>query len=183
MSDHSQPTLIDVPPQQTRKRRRVKFEFWMDANKPDQSYLGDRLWRLKEQRKFAPTLRKAVRLFFSLMDGDISVLKELFPDIVARIEHEAQADSYEVAQVKHMIQQLSDKIDAAPQPPMPLPTPDIGPQPLSIGSGPKPLAVSTLATPSFDDNDDDLSSLLTVKKSTGNGKQASQNFINSVMNL
>jgi len=170
MSDPTQPTLIHALSQQTRKRRRVKFEFWMDATKPDQSILGDRLWKLKGKRQFAPTLRKAVQLFFSLMDGDISVLKELFPDVVTQLETDAyrrgtaESDSYEVAQLKHMIQKLDEKLDAVP------------------AGNPKPLTVPALATPDFDD-DDDFSNLLTVKKSTGNGKQASQNFLNSVMNL
>lgn len=103
---------------QTRGRRRVKFEFWLDANKDDQARLGDRLWRLKSKRKFAPTLRKAVRLFFDLLDGQTNVLRQLFPALVRQIESDAyqrgreSVDSYEVQQLRQLMQRLETKIEA-----------------------------------------------------------------------
>lgn len=68
------------------KRRRVQFRFWLDANDPDQSALGERLDDLKTARQFAPTLRSALRLYFALLDGNLAVLCEMFPEAAAQLQ-------------------------------------------------------------------------------------------------
>lgn len=75
---------------QTRKdnRFRCQFRFWLDANKPDELTMGKELAALKQRRQYLPTLRDAIRLFLSLLKGETTVLRELFPLIVDQIEYE-----------------------------------------------------------------------------------------------
>jgi hypothetical protein len=64
-------------------RRRFMYRFWLDVNKPDQRALAEALEAVKARRKFAPTVRDALRLFLDLQDGNTGELCRLFPDLVA----------------------------------------------------------------------------------------------------
>src|SRR5690349_9401082 len=72
-----------IMPASTRApRRRFMFRFWLDDNKPLESELGKELDTLKNKRKFLPTVRDALRLYFSLLKGETALLKDMFPMIV-----------------------------------------------------------------------------------------------------
>lgn len=89
----------DVTPKQD-KRYRVQFRFWLDANKTHESKIGQALDDMKSKRKYQPFIRDAIRLMLSLMTGQIAILLELFPGIVAQIEN--RANSAEVLRVAGM---------------------------------------------------------------------------------
>jgi len=61
------------------KRHRFQFKFWLDVNQDDQLLLAEDLDNLKKDRQFAPTVRKALYIFFDLMRGDPRRLLDEFP--------------------------------------------------------------------------------------------------------
>jgi hypothetical protein len=62
-------------------RRRIMF--WLDEGRTEEFELIKFIKRLKRNRKFHPTVRDGLRLMQSLEKGDTTVLKELFPGILA----------------------------------------------------------------------------------------------------
>ena len=156
-------------------RQRFQFKFWLDVNKPNERELAQHLEDLKRERKFAPTLRDALRLFLDLKEGRTDVLRELFPgiglapsmDFEAMIQRAADATAEKVAIATKplTIQQGLPNVEA----------PALASGNLKQLSG----ASKTLPGPS----DDDLMDLLEVKQATDTGGQAAQNFINSMMAL
>jgi len=74
-------------------RMRFQFRFHLDVTKALEHELAEQLDALKQRRLFKPWIRDALRLFFSLKDGDISVLQELFPGIVAQIQEQRRGDN------------------------------------------------------------------------------------------
>jgi len=67
------------------KRFRLRFHFWLDLNKPDEADLADTIEQLKGKRSFAAAIRDGLRLVVSLAQGDTTVLKRLFPQVVEDI--------------------------------------------------------------------------------------------------
>lgn len=100
-------------------RNRIQFRFWLDAFKKDELQLIKDLHHFKSQRKFARLIRDALRLFFSLLLGDVSVLNELFPGILATLEQnvrfELEADNIRLKAkyegLLHTLQQQETEID------------------------------------------------------------------------
>jgi len=70
---------VGVTPRKTDKRWRGQFRFWLDAHKPGEYSLGKYINSLKDERKFASTIRDAIRLIRDLRAGRVDVLLELFP--------------------------------------------------------------------------------------------------------
>lgn len=69
----------------SKSRNRYQVKVMLDANKDDELLLLEHIDDLKKKRRWLPTFRNALRLFFSLREGRIDVLKELFPGIVELI--------------------------------------------------------------------------------------------------
>jgi hypothetical protein len=186
-------TTTDIKLDASGRARRM-FRFWLDAAKPEEAALGVKLEELGKKRKFATLIRDAIRLMLALMAGDLSVLVELFPNVVEQIKAEARAEAIQseaTAQFMAFITQAAEaaasKTAAAIESKresvmveaerLPAPVSSGGLQPLG---GLKPIAAAPLAPPSFDD-DDDFS--LTVSKADNAGSNAAQNLINSLMAL
>ncbi|HKI53500.1 MAG TPA: hypothetical protein VJ987_05200 [Anaerolineales bacterium] len=55
------------------------YKFWLQLDKPEEKELSQKLEAIRKQRKFAPTMRTALHLFFSLMEGRTDVILDLFP--------------------------------------------------------------------------------------------------------
>lgn len=75
-----------VMPKDTRVR--AQFKFWLDVMKDDELELGMELVLLKSRRKFASTVRDAMRLIVDLRAGRVDVLLELFPWVKDEIAKE-----------------------------------------------------------------------------------------------
>lgn len=101
-----------------KKRHRMQFRFWLDANKQSERQMIQDLEHFKSKRQFADTIRKALSLFFSLMLGDLSILRELFPATVEALRVDACATLLaENAKLKQQIIGLQNtiaKLDAMP---------------------------------------------------------------------
>lgn len=65
------------------KDKRKNMRMRWDLSKQIDKLIYERLEYLKTIKEFTETLRNALRLYFSLQDGDRSVLDELFPGVVA----------------------------------------------------------------------------------------------------
>ena len=63
------------------KPYRVQMQFWLDRNREDHADIGDYLFRLKQQSKYASTIRDAVRLIMTLREGRADFLMQLFPNV------------------------------------------------------------------------------------------------------
>lgn len=61
------------------KRFRLRFTFWLDVNKEEESEIADTIEELKQERSFAQTIREGIKLITSLREGSLDVLFELFP--------------------------------------------------------------------------------------------------------
>lgn len=86
------------------KRTRIQFRFWCDIQKPDESRLAEELDYQKSQRTFAQVIRDALFLFFDLKRGSATLLRQLFPDVVAQIEADAR-ESAAVREFKSLMEQ------------------------------------------------------------------------------
>lgn len=168
--------------QKADNRRRVRLPVWLDLNKQDEAFIADEVADLKNNRRFASTVRDAMRLILDLRAGRLDVLLMLFPWIQEALTPAATPPDTEnlerqIAELKQlMIEQGGNRID--PDAPMvAAPPPKLsGLQPL--GSM-KPIAGSNRSLPlPLDDDDDDM---LVLKKDTRT--DASQNFLNSMIGL
>lgn len=70
---------------QGRKSFRLKFTFWLDDMRPDESDLITYIEELKAQRKFVTTIKQGLRLMRDLREGGVDVLFELFPHLKSRL--------------------------------------------------------------------------------------------------
>lgn len=103
-----------VKRQKADTRNRYQYRFWLDANKDVELLMMENLDTMKRTRRFAKTLRDALRLFFSLLMGDLSVLEELFPAAVAAIYERGRADALQEVGISASTQfeAIMAKIDA-----------------------------------------------------------------------
>lgn len=149
-------------------RRRFQFKFWLDVAKDELYTLALELEELKQKRQFAPTIRNALTLFFSLRRGEIDLLETLFPDVVERIRSD---ESEEVKQFKAIVREQRRQGQLLEQ--LTNGTADSG----SASSGPQKLNIPTFQTPAFDDDLPDIE----LKKDTSTA--SGQNFLNSMLAL
>ena len=149
---------------------RVMQKFWLDLEKPDEEEINQLIDNYKRQRQFSRIIRDGIRLMWSLGQGDLDVLFELFPWVMDVFYQRALADyqpqdaalQQQLARLeKLLIEQGSVPIDQVP-------------------TGPKPLMMSPVPE-TVDDEDD--SALLTLKKTASASKQASANFLASAFSL
>jgi hypothetical protein len=63
-------------------------KFWLDVTKDSELALVEQLEQKKKKRQYTATLRNALKLFFSLSNGDTSVLFELFPNLKKQLQPE-----------------------------------------------------------------------------------------------
>lgn len=155
------------------KRYRIQHRFWLDGTKPQEDAFSVRLDKLKENREFAPFMRDAIRLLFSLQDGDLSVFAEMFPDAVEVLHQEGAVKERErvqsqqdarLSELKGMItamNALKESISVASRPELAASNTHNSGNARPLG-GAKPLGgLRKLTAPVYDEDDDDL---VTVKK-------------------
>lgn len=58
---------------------RLRFNFWLDMNKPEEELIADKIEVLKNERSFTSVIRDGIRLICDLREGKLDVLFELFP--------------------------------------------------------------------------------------------------------
>jgi len=169
------------------KRRRYQFRFWLDITKPDELAIGQELETLKKRRQFARTIRDALRLFVSLSRGDVSVLRELFPAVVAELEtSKTQPATGDLIQAITTQTLILERLAAgnsngdghtAERPALPapeLPSPFVAAS-VDPDESRRNFAAS-LGNLFSEDNDD----LIEIQPARGNGQQIATNFLSSL---
>lgn len=163
-----------------RYRPRKEFKFWLYRDVTLDAQLITAIGNLKTNRSFTKMIRDGLRLLWTLGEGDITVLLELFPNIAEKFERPqlapppaVQIDTGSIEMVVHSAVQ-----SAMAQYTPPLLTAPVTPAP----GGLKPLVgAKPIAMPTFGDEDEDEK--LVVKKDENAGMRTTENFINSFMAL
>ena len=148
-------------------RFRLRFTFWLDMNKPEEYALSEYIEALKETRSFASTIRQGLRLINDLRQGRLEVLFELFPWVKAEFLESLQRDQ---TPGERAIQAQLERMEALLK--------AQGNRPIEQQGGPRPLAAPQIAPPPVEDDD---TIPLEIRKNSNT--DASQNFINSMLNL
>ncbi len=78
-----------------RKSFRMRFTFWLDLNKSDESELADIVDTLKSQRGYASAIRDGLRMVWELRQGRVDTLVKLFPWVAERFQ--PQTDTTELS--------------------------------------------------------------------------------------
>jgi hypothetical protein len=139
-----------------RYRPRKLFKFWLYHDLAGDTRLMDYIAYLHRTRQFARTLRNGLRLMWTLGEGDLSVLFELFPGLQSRL---APSNDELIEQFRQMLQA------------QPVPVPPV----LPTG---QTLAAPQLLAPDFDDQDTIL-----IQRDTRAGGRSASNFLDSVLGL
>jgi hypothetical protein len=74
-----------------KKRFRLMFKFWLDVTNPIELEVSEAIEELKQQRTFAKTIRDGIRLVYTLRQGRLDVLFELFPWVKAELQPQSVA--------------------------------------------------------------------------------------------
>lgn len=194
-------------------RTRIQHRFWLNANNESELQLIHDLKHFKSQRKYARLIRDALRLIFSLLLGDTSVLVELFPHIVASIQNDARADLLmQNEALRERVGQLEGELEASvsillkpqldrmermmlqQQKPVIQDPPQMSDnqgvtiglrtlQPGFEGNVGPRILNVAVAGPDFSDDDSDSENLLIVKKDESSAARATANFLKSVLSL
>lgn len=167
-------------------RNRIQFRFWLDSTKNDQQQMIRDLIHFKSQRKFAATIRNALRLFFALLLGDTSVLVELFPAVVDGLVGQTAALQATIAQQEQRIAELeAAQASPANQEFEAIMRRVMREEMISVEApqtGAKSGGLQPLVPPDFDEDDSDLLEVKAATRKPGD-KSAAQNFINAMMSL
>lgn len=62
---------------------RLRFNFWLNMEKPEEELIADKIEGLKNERSFSSVIRDGIRLICDLREGKLDVLFELFPWVKA----------------------------------------------------------------------------------------------------
>jgi hypothetical protein len=142
-----------------RYRPRKLFKFWLYHDRLEDQRLMDYIDYLRKTRQFASTLRQGLRLMWTLGEGDLSVLFELFPSL--RSQFMPNGDNL-IEQFRQMLLQNQPVIPEFPNM-----------EPLLTGN-PKPLPAPQIAMPTFDDGD-----TVVIRHDMTAGASATTNFLDA----
>lgn len=154
-------------------RYRLKYEFWLEPDKPDHVMVADRIEVLKNERLFAGVIRDGIMIMSELRQGRVDLLLHLFPWIREEIQKQAasqevMSESIDLKRELEDLKRLIQEQNTISQNPV-----------LGNQSGPKPLTATGSIKPKWDEDDDVF---VPIKKAKSNGDSA-QNFLNSAFNL
>lgn len=98
----------DLPAPKKDKRIRVRFNFWLDMRSDAQLLLAEYIDYLKSERSYAPTIRQALNLIWSLRERKVDFLLELFPWIEDHFRNKfAQDESPAVSEFVRVMERQS----------------------------------------------------------------------------
>ena len=159
-----------------RQRFRLQVRFWLDLHKAEESELADLIADLKQERTFSRVVRDGIRLMVDLGRGNLDTLVALFPWVeeafyerfTAKQQTSDAALKDQLARLERLLIEQGNLPIASVSAPAP-----------AVNGGPKPLKVSPVAAPVFDDDD---GAELVIKKAKSDGLSA-QNFLDSAFGL
>jgi hypothetical protein len=140
-------------PRQTRK-------FQLRLDHPIDVHVSEILDYSRSKRREVTVIRDGVRLLWALENNDLSILFELFPHLKDQF---LPGGVNLIDQIRSMLQESSLPAEMSVQP-----------------SGPKLMNAPTFALPIFEDNEDDLPTIITHKDTHNN---AAHNFLKGIMGL
>ena len=146
---------------------RVMQKFWLDLEKPDEEEINQFIDHYKRQRQFTRIIRDGIRLMWSLEQGNLDVLFELFPSVMDEF--------YQRALASHTPQ---DKVLAEHISRLERLLLEQGSIPIPSTTGAKPLVAPQIAPPMLDDADE----LLSIKKAKSDSTSA-RNFLDAAFGL
>lgn len=146
-----------------RYRSRKRFTFWLYHDLVEDTRLMDYIEYLRKTRQFAKSVRNGLRLMWTLGEGDLSVLFELFPSL--RSQFMPKGDEL-IEQFRQMLLQHQPTIPEIPKLDSP-PTGNI-----------KSLSVPQLTMPTFDDED-----TIIMRRDTHAGEDITANFLNAALGM
>jgi|GEM_PF-2932629 len=62
---------------------RLRFNFWLNRDKPEEELIADKIEQLKRERSFTSVIRDGIRLICDLREGNLDVLFDFFPWVKA----------------------------------------------------------------------------------------------------
>lgn len=138
-----------------RYRPRKLFKFWLYRDLTEDTRLMDYIAYLHKTRQFATTVRNGLRLMWTLGEGDLSVLFELFPGLQSKL---APHNDELIEQFRQMLQS----------------------QP-ALSAGLKPMDVPQIAMPIFDD--DDEQGTVIIRHDADSASKTSNTFMEAIFAL
>jgi len=144
-----------------RYRPRKLFKFWLYQDLAEDTRLMEYIDYLRKTRQFATMVRNGLRLMWTLGQGDLSVLFDLFPTLRAQFTPD---NSALIEEFRLMLQTQS----AAAVPALP--------------PGLKPIAMNKpIAMPIFDDEDEQ--NTIIIRRDENAGDLAADRFLQSIAAL
>jgi hypothetical protein len=165
---------------QRKPEPRKMFKFWLRLDRAEDLKLIEYIEYLVSKRQFVTEIRTALRLLWSLRQGNLWVLFELFPWVRAEFMEYVQSlqppKSPAELDLQRQLARLEQLLLQQGNTPIDKP----GPTKLLTPNGPRPLqAKQAVAAPSFDDDED----VLVARKNKNAGSQSALNFIKSAFAL
>ena len=145
-----------------RYRPRKEFKFWLYHDLAEDTRLMEYIQFLVRTRRFATTIRNGLRLMWTLGQGDLSVLFDLFPTLRSQFTPDNTALIEEFRRLLHE------------QSHVPASSPGL----MRLEAGELPSA-RTFALPVLDDDDDQAT--LVIKRDTST--TAGDNFLKSILSI
>lgn len=137
-----------------RYRPRKEYKFWLFHDLNEDSRLMEYIAYLKSSRQFARVIRDGIRLIWSLREGNLTILFELFPHLERQFNPDAEDL---IAEFREML--LANRSTPVQQPVMVEAV-------TGQGETKKSLASIQLALPTIEDDDDNQDTIV-IKKVTG----------------
>ena len=148
---------------------RVMQKFWLDLEKPDEEEINQMIDHYKRKRQFTRIIRDGIRLMWSLGQGNLNVLFELFPWVMDEFYQQAlAAHKPSDLALAEQLARLENILIGQGSVPV-----------TNTNSGPKSLTKIAPPAPKSDDTDDDL---VVMRKAKSDGS-SSKNFLDSAFNL
>lgn len=156
-----------------RKRRlreyipRKEYRFWLRSDREGEARLMEFIDYLKKTRQFATHVKRGLRLLWTLGEGDLSYLLELYPHLAERLKPPTPPSAPDSGDLERLIEatvQSSVKAAMMELPSLPATIPSAAPLKPSgtLGAG------KVMALPTFDD-DDDQDTIVLSKASADTG--------------
>jgi hypothetical protein len=153
-------TKTKVPQKRYTARQTRKFQLRCDH--PVDAHVSEILDYSRAKRREVTVIRDGVRLLWALENNDMSVLFEMFPHLKEQF----------IPGGLNLIEQIRGMLLQAP--PMPPETERVG-----QAAGLKALKAPTFSLPVFEDDDDELPTIVTHK----NGNDAGMNLLGGLFGL
>lgn len=157
--------------------KRTTRHFQLRVDHPEDSHVAEILDFKRGQRAEVTTIRNGVRLLWALENGDTSVLFEMFPHLKPQLAPSTPGGAGggaggELQEIKAMLEMVVSQQSSGGYQLQSV-------KPATTGA-PRALDVPKLAMPVFDDDDDDMPTLI-IQKSTNT--DASANLLKAMSNL